>query len=324
MQNKSREGIIIKRIILALLVCFMLLLSVVGWGEANNVSNNSLDSESVSDLEYKSIESNKYNLAGSANIFEHIMFPAIINDKKLMLEMTIDRPDDNKQYPVLILTHGRHGPYPENNPNTYEQFKKVNWRFLKEKLIVVHVVRRGFGLSEGSVMDEYKTTPIASGREMVKDIEQALLYMKAKPYVIKNKFVVGGHSQGGWAALVAASANLDGVVCIINFSGATNYSNAPRGAGWQSGANADMSNDCIELGKAATIPSLWIYGDAEPNRTVDETEKMFSEYTNAGGKAKLILLPGIHHDTISPNAQDLWAKQLHEFLIENRIVNASL
>lgn len=298
----------------------MLLVSIVGCGEANNSSNN-LSPESVSNLGYKSIENNTYNLAGTSYIFEHIMFPAIINNKKLMLEMTIDRPDDNKQYPVLILTHGRHGPYPENNLATYAQFKKVTQLFLDEKLIVAHVVRRGFGLSEGSVMDEYKATPIESGMEMVKDIEQALIYMKSKPYVIKNKFVIGGHSQGGWAALSAASANLDGVICIINFSGATNYSNAPRGAGWQRGANADMANDCIQLGRKATIPSLWIYGDAEPNRTVDETEKMFSEYTNAGGNGKLILLPGIHHDTINPKAQALWVKQVHEFLIENRVIN---
>jgi len=295
----------------------MLIISVVGCGEAINVSNNLLTPASFSNLEYKTMESNKYNLDGTAYIFEHIMFPGIINDKKIMLEMTVDRPDDNKQYPVLILTHGRHGPYPENNPNTYAQFKKVNWRFLNEKLIVVHIVRRGFGLSEGSVMDEYKATPIDSGMEMVKDIEQALIYMKSKPYVIKNKFAVGGHSQGGWAALATASANLDGVVCIINFSGATNYSTARRGLGWQRGANADMANDCVKLGRTSTIPSLWIYGDAEPNRTVDETEKMFSEYTRAGGKAKLILLPGIQHDTISPKAQDLWAQQLHGFLVEN-------
>lgn len=314
------EGVIIKRIIFVLFVCLMQLVSIVGYGAANDLS----DIGSASNLECKSIETNRYILDGTSYIFEHMMVPAIINDEKLMLEMTIDRPDDNKQYPVLLLTHGRHGPYPEKNSNTYAYFRKVNRRFLAERLIVVHVVRRGFGLSEGSVMDEYKATPFEAGMEMVKDIEQALTYMKSKTYVMKNNFVIGGHSQGGWAALSAASAKLNGVACIINFSGATNYSNAPRGIGWQRGANADMTRDCIQLGKTSTIPSLWIYGDAEPNRTVDETEKMFLEYTREGGKAKLILLPGIHHDTINPNAQELWAKQFHDFLIENQVINGHL
>jgi hypothetical protein len=49
---------------------------------------------------------------------------------------------------------------------------------------------------------------------------------------------------------------------------------------------------------------------------------MFSEYTHAG-KAKLILLPRIQHDTISPEAQNFWVKQLHGFLIENNVIEAS-
>lgn len=149
----------------------------------------------------------QYTLDGQPYIFEHVMFPATINGKNLMLEMTIDRPDDDQQYPVLLFTHGHHGPYPEQDINTYKYFNKAKWRFSKEHLIVVQVIRRGFGLSEGSDMDEYKATPIESGIEMVKDIEQAIIYMKTKPYVMNDKFVVAGHSQGGWAALAAASVN---------------------------------------------------------------------------------------------------------------------
>lgn len=271
-----------------------------------------------------SFDGASYTLEGASYISERILFPATINGNKLILEMSVDRPADKGQYPVLILTHGRHGPFPEKRSVYVSRyFERIKWGFLKKHLIVVQLARRGEGLSEGSNMDEYKMTPLESGNEMVKDIEQALIYMRSKPYVDKNKFVIGGHSQGGWAALAAASANLEGVTCIINFSGATNY----RRRSWsQDGfrkASIDFTRDCKILAQTAKVPSLWIYGDSDPLQVKSDIEMMYSAYTESGGKAELILLPNIGHKTMRDDAPQLWAESVRDFLVKNKVIATS-
>lgn len=53
-----------------------------------------------------------YKIDDILYISERILFPATINGRKVMLEMSIDRPNDDKKHPILILTCGRHGPFP--------------------------------------------------------------------------------------------------------------------------------------------------------------------------------------------------------------------
>jgi dienelactone hydrolase len=250
---------------------------------------------------------------------EHIMFNGKINGQTHLLEAVIYRPLDDKQHPVMIFAHGRKGPYPPKNPKEYLAYDSVCKYFAKEDLVVMFVIRRGFGNSEGSAMDEYKDTPLLSGLEMVKDLSTAVDYIKSKDYVLKDKYVIAGHSQGGWAALSSSTVKIDGVTCVINFSGATNYANAPRIPNWQPVVNRDLAETCKVLGKSNKVPTLWIYGAEEPNRTINETEEMFNTFVSSGGNAKLIILPGIGHSTTNLNAIELWQADVHQFLVANGI-----
>lgn len=252
---------------------------------------------------------------------EHIMFPAKINGQNHLLEAVIYRPLDDKHHPVMIFTHGRNGPYPPKNPKEYLSYNRVCKYFAGEGLAVMYVIRRGFGNSEGSTMDEYKETSLLSGLEMVKDLSAAVDYIKTKDYVLKDKFIIAGHSQGGCAALSSSIVKIDGVTCVINFSGATNYANAPRIPNWQRVVNREFAENCKVLGKSNKVPTLWIYGADEPNRTISETKAMFDTFVLSGGNAKLMILPGIGHDTTSLNAIELWQVEVRNFLEANGVIN---
>jgi len=210
---------------------------------------------------------------------------------------------------------------PKKNLNACKAFDSIKNFFLKEGLVVAQLSRRGAGLSEGSEMDEYKMTPIESGMEMVKDIRQALIYMKSKSYTNKNKFVIGGHSQGGWAALAAASSNLKGVKCVINFSGAVNYRKRPQAGDWAHKANFDFIQACKKLAQTTKVSSLWIYGDKDKNHKENDIKAMYLAYEQFGGKADLLILPNTEHNTINSKAQKLWAKVCYEFLLKNKIIS---
>ncbi|MBU2700429.1 dienelactone hydrolase [Sporomusaceae bacterium BoRhaA] len=252
---------------------------------------------------------------------EHIMFNANINNQNHLLEAVIYRPMDDKQHQVMIFTHGRKGPNPPKNPRQYLAYNNICKYFAGEDLVVMYVVRRGFGNSEGSIMDEYKDTPLSSGLEMVKDLSAAIDYIKTKDYVLKDKYVIAGHSQGGWAALSSSTVKIDGVACVINFSGATNYAKAPRISNWQPVVNRNLTETCKILGKSNKVPTLWIYGTDEPNRTPDQTKEMFDTFVSSGGNGNLIILPGIDHDTTNSSAIKLWQVEVRKFLEKNSIVN---
>lgn len=92
---------------------------------------------------------------------------------------------------------------------------------------------------------------------------------------------------------------------------------------WPRKANIAFTHDCLELGQTTNVPSLWIYGDSEPLNTKDEIENMYFAYKNSGGNAKLLLFPNIDHNTLWNNAPELWAKSLHDFLVENNVIKNS-
>lgn len=81
------------RIITCIILMVILLLGLTVAGYANP------DNDGKQDV--RSIAVEKYFVEGSPFIFEHIMFSAVINGKSLMLEMTINRPENDRQYPVL-------------------------------------------------------------------------------------------------------------------------------------------------------------------------------------------------------------------------------
>lgn len=293
--------------------------------EASKMSERQVQIQAMGMFDKDSFDSFAYTRNGIVYISDRILFPATINGEKLMLEMNIDRPADNGTYPVLLLTHGRNGPFPkERNRQICRCYDDIKSLFLKEHLVFVQLARRGEGLSEGSNRDEYKMTPIDSGMEMVKDIEQALVYLRTKPYVNKKKFIIGGHSQGGWAALAAASAELDGAVCILNFSGATNYRRQPWSENWPQKASLDFVRDCKILGQTSKVPSLWIYGDHEPLNGKSEIENWYHAYNESGGKAELIFLPNTGHQTLSLGTQKIWGQSVIAFLTKHNVFDTAL
>ncbi|RPJ08659.1 MAG: hypothetical protein EHM28_03665 [Spirochaetaceae bacterium] len=153
---------------------------------------------------------------------EHIFFNARIDERDYKLEGMIYRPDDNAAHPVIIMNHGRNGKSPSVNPNEVSNYADLCKAFAQEGFTVLLLVRRGYGASQGPD-SELKTTAVDSGLEGAKDVQAAILYMQQQSFVIPEKVVIAGQSQGGWVALACSAVRIRGVLGAINISGGTNY-----------------------------------------------------------------------------------------------------
>ena len=96
-----------------------------------------------------------------------------------------------------------------------------------------------------------------SGLPAAEDMESAVRYLEALPYVQPGRTVIVGQSAGGWGSLAYSSRNPQGVVAIINFAGG-------RGgwAGQRPNTNCAPERLSVAAGKygeTARVPTLWIY-----------------------------------------------------------------
>lgn len=215
-------------------------------------------------------------------------YSATIDGKTYTLEYRLQRPNDSLPHPLIIMTHGRDGPYPQRNPAEVEGYKNICNALAQRGYVVMLLVRRGYGNSDGPD-SELKNTPYECGLEAAKDLLSAVEYMKTQSYVDPNKIVVMGHSQGGWAAIAFSTLKVDGVLGTVNLSGGTNY--ADINSDPSPTTHSKWISDCGEYGKINMIPTLWIYSPNDQSIPGDTSQSMFDSFQKNGGKGTFVMKP---------------------------------
>jgi dienelactone hydrolase len=215
-------------------------------------------------------------------------FPATIDGKTYTLEYRLLRPNDSSPRPLVIMTHGRDGPYPPQYIAEVYGYKEICSALAEQGYVVMMLVRRGYGKSDGPD-SELKDTPYECGLEGAKDLKSAVEYMKTRPYVDPAKIVVMGHSQGGWVAIAFSTLQADGVLAAVNLSGGTNY--ASINSDDPSTTHSKWIADCGEYGKINAIPTLWIYSPNDLSIPGDTSKPMFDSFQSNGGKGTFVMKP---------------------------------
>lgn len=218
---------------------------------------------------------------------KRITFSADIDHQKYCLEAMLYKPAGNEKYPLIIMNHGRFGPHPSRDPNEINEYENLNQELASQGFIVMMLVRRGYGNSEGPD-SELQSTAVESGLEAAKDIKSAVEFMHGQEDVLQDKVVIMGHSQGGWAALASSTVKMEGVIGVVNLCGGTNY--GEMGSGDVTAAvQRHWIAACGEFGKTNLVPSLWIYSKNDRNHPPREVKKMFAAFQASGGKGELII-----------------------------------
>lgn len=211
-----------------------------------------------------------------------------IQGKTYKLEAMLYKPQniEGATFPLIISTHGRYGPSPSRRPHEIFGLSAMARELAAKGFMVMHLVRRGYGNSEGPD-SEFMSTAEASGLAGAQDIAAAVEFMRQRPDVQPNRIAIIGQSQGGWMALASSTLPMNGVMGIVNFSGATNFAEARNYNINSYAVENQLGKAASAYGKSSQIPVLWLYASND-NHSVATVKDWFGSFQASGGKGRLV------------------------------------
>ena len=217
------------------------------------------------------------------------------HDVKVELEALVVKPAAEGRYPLALITHG--------SPRRSEARRRMSaaqMSFQAEELarrgyFTVVVMRRGYGTSEGSWDESSGRCDAAdherAARESARDLRAALRALASHPQIDASRIVVIGQSAGGIGTVALAADPPPGLKAVVNFAG---------GRGSRAPNEVCREDRLIEayaaFGKAARVPSLWIYTENDHYFGPKLAQRMFAAYREEGGVGEFRLLPAFGED----------------------------
>jgi dienelactone hydrolase len=193
--------------------------------------------------------------------------------------------------PLVVINHGSDEATREavGMPVFYWLSK---W-FVDRGYIVLLPQRRGHGATGGDFVEgkDRCANPdhYSAGLAGADDIEGALGYMAAQPFIDPSQTIVVGVSTGGWASLALAARNPPGVRLVVNFAGG-------RGGHAYGEPHAVCARQRLieavgAYGHAAKVPTLWFYAHNDSYFGPALATSMAHAWQDNGGTADLRLVP---------------------------------
>lgn len=239
-----------------------------------------------------------------------------------LLDAMVTRPAAAGRYPLMIWSHGAPRDAldrPKTSPNGAAEavisFAQRGW-------IVVSLVRRGYGVSEGGYVETAGFTCrnpnyLAQAQISGRDILEALKVLTKRPDVDPRVLALAGISAGGFASLGAAAEHPPGLAVVLNFAGGRG-SNKP-----DSVCSEDQLVEAFgALGAKVKVPTFWAYAANDRYFSAELAQRFHAAFTAAGGKATFAALPAFGEDghrLTSREGVALWRDPLDRFLRIHRL-----
>ncbi|MGH8639027.1 MAG: alpha/beta hydrolase family protein, partial [Burkholderiales bacterium] len=215
--------------------------------------------------------------------------------KKLELEALVVKPVVEGRYPLALITHGSPRQSEARRRMSAAQMSFQAEELARRGYFTVVVMRRGYGTSEGGWDESSGRCDSAdherAARESAHDLRAALRALASHPQVDPTRIIVIGQSAGGIGTVALAADPSAGLKAVVNFAGGRG-SRAPNEV-----CRADRLIDAYAaFGKAARVPSLWIYTENDHYFGPQLARRMFAAYREEGGVGEFRLLPAFGED----------------------------
>lgn len=122
------------------------------------------------------------------------------------------------------------------------------------------------------------------------DIDEGIFWIKAQTQYKDRKIVLVGQSTGGLAAMAYSSFGTNPVDAITNFHGGM-HSKDSNDCKWQARIDA-----FTKFAKTSKPMSLWIYSANDHSSNPTYINKLYREFSNAGGTAPLFQIESFKQD----------------------------
>ena len=237
---------------------------------------------------------------------------SVFGTKTLHLSGTVYRPASGERFPLVVINHGT--PREAEERKKVLQFREQSRAFVKRGFAVVVPMRRGYGTSEGEYAEASGKCDSADydrvAREVIKDIQATVEFMRKQPYVDTNrKVLVAGVSVGGFSSLAYASAYPEDVAAVINFAGGKGSVEPYKVCSEES-----LVYTVGNFGKTIRVPTIWIYTEKDDFFPPKLSKKMFESYRRKGGEGRFLLLSSEHGHSFFARGTKEWEPIIDEFL----------
>ena len=238
-----------------------------------------------------------------------IMTPVESGSQRIVLEITIFKPDGNGPFPLVVINHAKSKGLASKN-HERARYPFVTREFIRRGYVVALPMRQGFSKSGGVYIDTNCDIE-ADGNIQASNIQGAIEYLKREPYVDRDRIVAVGYSHGGLATLAVGARTIPGVRGLINFAGGIRINECE---GWRS----SLVWAVTRYARLTRIPSLWFYGDNDGVFPPYIADWMYQQYTKVGGKARLINFGKFGNDAHlmfdAPDGLPIWLPEAEKFL----------
>ncbi len=248
---------------------------------------------------------------------ERVEVPLELKGTTFELDAMLYKPTGPGPFPGMVITHGTSRKVADRKKIAADDYYVKNSKLFAEMgIAVLFVVRRGFGISEGTY-SEFNKYPdgrrnyTQDGLEAARDLGAAVRYLQEQPFVDKNRIVLLGQSTGGHSVLATGSLNLPGVVGVINFSGGRG-STGPD----EVRDEANLVDSFMTYGKTFHVPTLWLYSVNDHYFGSELAQRFLTAFISSGARVNFVSLPAWGEDGHSSflRAKDNWFDAVYEFL----------
>lgn len=183
----------------------------------------------------------------------------LFGESQVVLAATEYKPDGDGPFPLMLINHGA----PRSSADIPKMKAQFVWQaqlFARRGFVVINALRRGYGDSDGPWAENYFNCAnpdyIGAGLQSAKDINAALEYGRALPYIDTKHIVLVGQSAGGFGVLALSSQNPAGVVGTISFAGGR----GSRGPD-EVCADSKLVEAFGHYASTTHVPMLWYYAE---------------------------------------------------------------
>jgi dienelactone hydrolase len=213
----------------------------------------------------------------------------------LLMRAYLFRPAGDGPFPLALINHGSDQDALERSRMPIPEFAALTDWFVGRGYAVLVPQRPGHGETGGRYLEDQGRCSNAnfekSGRATADAIVAAISFMTQQSFIRPDGIVVVGNSAGGWGALALAGRNPSNVRAVINFSGGRGGRNL--GKAGKNCSPGKLVAAAGEFGRAARIPSLWLYAENDSYFAPDLSNRMAESYRAAGGAIEFHLLPAV-------------------------------
>ena len=235
------------------------------------------------------------------------------------LLVSVDLPDKR---PLVVITHGSSRDTQAHREVTpWAMLPQAIW-FARRGFIVLVVVRRGYGASEGE--PDYAGTGHCpqsdyqkASENAAEDLAVAIDYGSRLPGVDSTRAIAAGISTGGMATVALTAHAPKNLIAAINFAG-----------GRGSRADHDVCNPGSPVsayrsfGKHSRVPMLWIYSENDKYFWPELAHQFDAAFRSGGGQDEFIQAPpvGVDGHRLFSQGIPIWTPMVDAFLKAHDLV----